>query len=78
MSRIEAAAKPHWVNALSGILELHRKVAARRYEEGFEAGARAHGKMRAAEVAVRISQAAERMQVVATRLEALVAKETKQ
>lgn len=72
IARLDVAGCRDFGYALKGVLELHRKVALRRYEEGFEAGARAHGEVMATELVVKIYEAGERMQLVASRLEALM------
>jgi hypothetical protein len=68
-----------WGYTLKAVLELHRKVAARRYEDGYEDGARACGPMcnrtgelKATELAAKIFEAGETMKLVAARLEALM------
>jgi hypothetical protein len=79
IARLDMAGCRDWGYSLKGVLELHRKEAKRRYEEGFEAGARACGPMctrtgelKAAELALQIFEAGKRMEVVAERLEAII------
>lgn len=82
IARLEAARCQHWANALTGILELHRQVTRRRYEEGYEAGARACGPMcervgelKVTQLATEIFAAGQTMQAVLARLETLAKEE---